>query len=40
MKIVLATTNKSKVKEIRALTSELPVEILTLQDFPKGPLRF
>jgi XTP/dITP diphosphohydrolase len=34
MKIVLATTNKSKVKEIRALTSELPVEILTLQDFP------
>jgi XTP/dITP diphosphohydrolase len=34
MKIVLATTNKSKVKEIRAITSRLPVEILTVEDFP------
>jgi XTP/dITP diphosphohydrolase len=34
MKIVLATKNRSKVEEIRYITRELPLEILTLQDFP------
>jgi XTP/dITP diphosphohydrolase len=34
MKLVLATKNKNKIDEIKALTRDIPVEILTLEDFP------
>lgn len=37
MRIVLATNNKDKIKEIRRTLSGLPVEILTLDDFPGFP---
>ena len=37
MKIVLATNNKHKVKEIKNILSGLNVEILTLEDFPNFP---
>lgn len=33
-KIVLATNNRHKVEEIRAILRELPFEILTASDFP------
>ena len=36
-KIVLATKNKDKVKEIKAVFSELPAEILSLADFENLP---
>lgn len=34
MKIVLATKNEHKIEEIKALAQDIPVEILTLMDFP------
>lgn len=34
MKIVLATRNKGKIKEIREILKGAPVELLTLEDFP------
>ena len=36
-KIVLATKNKDKVKEIKAVFAELPAEILSLADFENLP---
>lgn len=35
MDIVLATRNKKKVEEIRRITAGLPVNILSLEDFPQ-----
>ncbi|MEE9614170.1 MAG: XTP/dITP diphosphatase [Thermodesulfobacteriota bacterium] len=35
MKIVLASTNKGKIEEIRGLLQGLPVEVLTLDEFPE-----
>lgn len=37
MRIVLATNNKDKIKEIKEILSGLPAEILTLKDFPGFP---
>ena len=37
MKIVLATNNKHKIREIKNILSDLSVEILTLEDFPDFP---
>jgi XTP/dITP diphosphohydrolase len=37
MKIVLATNNKHKIREIKDILSDLRVEILTLDDFPGFP---
>jgi len=37
MRIVLATNNKHKIREIKNILSDLPVEILTLEDFPGFP---
>ena len=37
MRIVLATNNKDKIKEIRRILSGLPAEVLTLEDFPGFP---
>ncbi len=37
MKIVLATHNKKKVEEIRRITVDLPVSILSLDDYPDCP---
>ncbi len=37
MKIVLATQNQHKVKEILKIWGETPFEILTLKDFPDFP---
>jgi XTP/dITP diphosphohydrolase len=37
MKIVLATNNKHKIREIKNILSDLPVEILTLEDFTGFP---
>lgn len=34
MKIVLATRNKGKIREIREMLKDAPVEVLTLEDFP------
>lgn len=36
-KIVLATQNQDKVKEIYALLHDLDLEILTLEEFPEAP---
>ncbi len=36
-KLVLATNNNHKVKEIRALLSDLPIDIHTLKEFPHIP---
>ena len=36
-KIVLATRNKHKIQEIKTILSDLPLEILTLNDFPDVP---
>ena len=36
-KIVLATKNKDKVKEIKSVFAKLPAEILSLDDFEKLP---
>lgn len=35
MKIVLATGNQGKVKELKAILSDLDVEVLSLKDFPE-----
>lgn len=37
MKLVLATNNQGKVRELRELLKDLPIEILSLQDFPDLP---
>ena len=37
MRIVLATNNKDKIKEISRILSGLPAEVLTLEDFPGFP---
>lgn len=37
MRIVLATHNKDKVKEIRNILGDLDTEIVTLDDFPGAP---
>lgn len=37
MKIVLATKNQHKIREIKDILSDLPVKILTLVDFPGFP---
>lgn len=37
MEIVLATRNKKKVEEIRRITSDLPITILSLENFPNCP---
>src|SRR3990170_5637575 len=37
MKIVLATRNKSKAREIQEILKDLKLEILTLNDFPEIP---
>ncbi len=37
MEIVLATRNKKKIEEIRRITVDLPVTILSLDDFPACP---
>lgn len=37
MEIVLATRNKKKIEEIRRITTDLSVEILSLADYPNCP---
>lgn len=37
MKIVLATNNRDKIREIKNILSDLSAEILTLEDFPNFP---
>ncbi len=37
MQIVLATHNKDKIREIKNLLGDLPVEIKTFEDFPEMP---
>jgi XTP/dITP diphosphohydrolase len=37
MKLLVATTNANKVREIRPLLSHLPIELLTLADVPAIP---
>jgi XTP/dITP diphosphohydrolase len=37
MKLLLATTNRNKVREIRPLLAHLPVEVTTLADIPAIP---
>jgi XTP/dITP diphosphohydrolase len=37
MEIVLATRNKKKVEEIRRITADLPITVLSLDDFPDCP---
>jgi len=37
MEIVLATRNKKKIEEIRRITADLPITILSLDDFPDCP---
>jgi XTP/dITP diphosphohydrolase len=37
MKIVLATRNRHKIQEIKTILGDLPLEILTLNDFPDVP---
>jgi XTP/dITP diphosphohydrolase len=37
MEIVLATRNKKKVEEIRRITADLPITVLSLDDFPNCP---
>ena len=36
--LVLATRNRHKIEEIRTILRDLPLEILTLNDFPNCPL--
>lgn len=36
-KLVLATRNKDKIREIRDVLRDLDVEILSLQDYPQAP---
>jgi len=37
LKIILATRNKGKVAEMRAVLAGLPVELLSVSDFPDAP---
>jgi XTP/dITP diphosphohydrolase len=37
MEIVLATRNKKKIEEIKRITSDLPITILSLENFPYCP---
>lgn len=37
MKLLIATRNRGKLREVRALLGGLPVELLTLNDFPQAP---
>lgn len=37
MKLVVATTNQNKLRELRHLLQGLPVELLSLRDFPECP---
>jgi XTP/dITP diphosphohydrolase len=37
MEIVLATRNKKKVEEIKRITADLPISILSLDNFPECP---
>lgn len=37
MKIVIATTNQNKLRELKELLRDLPVEVLSLRDFPACP---
>ncbi len=37
MEIVLATRNKKKIEEIRRITADLPITILSLDNFPNCP---
>ena len=37
MKIVIATTNQNKFRELKELLRDLPVELLSLRDFPECP---
>ncbi len=37
MEIVLATRNRGKIRELRALLADLPVRVLTLDDYPAIP---
>jgi XTP/dITP diphosphohydrolase len=37
MEIVLATRNKKKIEEIRRITADLPITILSLDNFPDCP---
>lgn len=37
MKLLLATRNKGKIKEIAQMLQDLPVVLLTLEDFPQAP---
>lgn len=36
-KLVLATRNAGKVRELRRLLASVPIELLSLSDFPDGP---
>ena len=36
-KVVLATRNQGKIKEIMAIFQDVPIEFLTLDSFPKAP---
>ncbi len=36
-KIILATHNKHKIEEIKTILSDLPLQVLTLNDFPNVP---
>ncbi len=37
MNIVLATRNKKKIEEIKRITADLPINVLSLDDFPECP---
>jgi XTP/dITP diphosphohydrolase len=37
IKLVIATTNKGKLKEIRKILAEIPLELLSLSDFENVP---
>ena len=37
MRVLIATTNPNKLREIRPLLAGLPIELLTLADFPPVP---
>lgn len=37
MELVIATKNKKKIEEIRRITSDMNIKILTLDDFPNFP---
>jgi len=37
MEIVLATRNKKKIEEIRRITADLPITVLSLDNFPNCP---